>query len=77
MRTTIDAAGRVVIPKPIRDELGLMPGPIELVVTDSAVSIQAVSDDVLVEEDGLLVVRPTGTELRNDDVIALRRALQR
>ena len=26
MRTTIDSAGRVVIPKPIRDRLGLMPG---------------------------------------------------
>jgi AbrB family looped-hinge helix DNA binding protein len=26
MRTTIDAAGRMVIPKPLRDELGLVAG---------------------------------------------------
>jgi AbrB family looped-hinge helix DNA binding protein len=26
MRTTIDAAGRLVVPKPLRDELGLAPG---------------------------------------------------
>ena len=26
MRTTIDAAGRLVVPKPLRDELGLLAG---------------------------------------------------
>jgi AbrB family looped-hinge helix DNA binding protein len=26
MRTAIDAAGRIVVPKPLRDELGLRPG---------------------------------------------------
>ena len=26
MRTTIDAAGRLVVPKPLRDELGFAPG---------------------------------------------------
>ncbi|MGI8875041.1 MAG: AbrB/MazE/SpoVT family DNA-binding domain-containing protein, partial [Egibacteraceae bacterium] len=29
MRTTIDKAGRVVIPKGLRDALGLAPGPVE------------------------------------------------
>jgi len=28
MRTTIDAAGRIVVPKPLRDELGVQPGQI-------------------------------------------------
>jgi len=28
MQTTIDSAGRLVIPKPIRDRLGLIPGEI-------------------------------------------------
>ena len=32
MRTTIDAAGRLVVPKPLRDQLGFAPG-IELDVT--------------------------------------------
>ena len=26
MRTTIDAAGRIVVPKPLRDQLGFAPG---------------------------------------------------
>jgi AbrB family looped-hinge helix DNA binding protein len=26
MKTTIDAAGRLVVPKPLRDQLGLTPG---------------------------------------------------
>lgn len=26
MRTTIDAAGRIVVPKPLREELGFAPG---------------------------------------------------
>lgn len=28
MKTTIDMAGRVVIPKPLRDQLGLVPGTV-------------------------------------------------
>jgi AbrB family looped-hinge helix DNA binding protein len=32
MRTTIDAGGRVVIPKPVRERLGLVPGAEEDVV---------------------------------------------
>jgi len=35
MRTTIDKAGRVVVPKPIRDELGLTAGlELEMEVVD-------------------------------------------
>jgi AbrB family looped-hinge helix DNA binding protein len=35
MRTTIDKAGRVVVPKPMRDELGLTPGlELDLQVVD-------------------------------------------
>ena len=28
MRTTIDAVGRIVVPKPLRDALGLVPGSV-------------------------------------------------
>ena len=28
MQTTIDAAGRIVVPKPLRDALGLTPGTV-------------------------------------------------
>jgi AbrB family looped-hinge helix DNA binding protein len=43
MRTTIDAAGRVVIPKPIREEAGLGPGTeIEVTLRDGRIEIEAV-----------------------------------
>ncbi len=43
MRTTIDAAGRVVVPKPIRDELGLVPGQeIEVSLRDGRVELEPV-----------------------------------
>lgn len=41
MRTTIDAAGRVVIPKRIRDDLGLDPGrDLEITMVDGKVEIE-------------------------------------
>jgi AbrB family looped-hinge helix DNA binding protein len=40
MRTTIDAAGRVVVPKALRDELGFAPGAeLELAAVDGRLEI--------------------------------------
>jgi AbrB family looped-hinge helix DNA binding protein len=40
MRTTIDAAGRVVVPKPLRDALGLTAGQeVEIRVADGRLEI--------------------------------------
>jgi AbrB family looped-hinge helix DNA binding protein len=40
MRTTIDAAGRLVVPKPLRDELGFAPGmELELDAVDGRLEI--------------------------------------
>lgn len=58
MRTTIDKAGRVVVPKPMRDELGLHGGAeIEIALVDGRIEIEPVPTPVrLVRgEDGLLV----------------------
>ncbi|MGH9442441.1 MAG: AbrB/MazE/SpoVT family DNA-binding domain-containing protein [Thermoanaerobaculia bacterium] len=42
MRTTIDAAGRVVIPKALRDRLGLLPGgPIEVSEREGKLEIES------------------------------------
>jgi AbrB family looped-hinge helix DNA binding protein len=50
MRTTIDAAGRLVVPKPLRDELGLGPGAeVEVAVVDGHLEV-AVPSRVRVEE---------------------------
>jgi AbrB family looped-hinge helix DNA binding protein len=51
METTIDAGGRIVVPKPLRDRLGLCPG--------ARVRID--------EADGLLTIAPVGPAVRLED----------
>jgi AbrB family looped-hinge helix DNA binding protein len=77
MQTTIDSAGRVVIPKAIRDRLGLVPGDVDIVIDGSDVRIRPIADDAVVSDDGWLVVRTSGATLTDDDVRALRDADQR
>jgi AbrB family looped-hinge helix DNA binding protein len=58
MRTTIDGGGRVVIPKEIRDRLGLVPG----------------SEVEIIEADGWAEIAPAPTPMRlvrrGDHVVA-------
>jgi AbrB family looped-hinge helix DNA binding protein len=56
MRTTIDAAGRVVIPKQLRSAASLQPGQeLEITERDGRIEIEPVSAPVqLVERDGFL-----------------------
>ena len=51
MQTTIDAAGRVVIPKPIRESLGLT----------SARTIE------IREREGIIEIEPTATTMRLEE----------
>ncbi len=61
MRTTIDRAGRVVIPAAIRRRAGLKPGTeLEVVVDDTSVRLlRRVPGPRLVRVGGRLVARPT------------------
>ena len=69
METTVDAVGRVVVPKPLRDALGLLPGStvdisrygggLQLVPTGRTAR--------LVEEDGVLVA--AGETAIDDEVV--------
>ena len=77
MRTTIDAAGRVVIPKPLRDELGIRQGEVELVRDGAGVRIEPVSSDELVEEAGRTVIPAAGAAIDDELVRTLRDAGQR
>ena len=53
MQTTIDAAGRVVIPKSIRDSLGLTGGQtIEIRERDGAVEIEPAATPMRLEKRG-------------------------
>lgn len=59
MRTTIDAAGRLVVPKPLRDALGLTPGRIlELEVRDGRLEIEPIATPMRLEarEGGVVAV---------------------
>jgi AbrB family looped-hinge helix DNA binding protein len=61
MRTTIDKAGRVVIPAAIRDRAGLTPGTeLEISIDDTGVRIERVAPGPkLVKVGRRLVARPT------------------
>ncbi len=64
MRTTIDKAGRLVIPRSIRDRIGLAGGgEVELELDGAAVRIEPLGGSELREEGGLLVIPASGTPL--------------
>lgn len=77
MRTTIDKAGRLVIPKALRDQSGITAGEVEISLDGSAIRIESVAADNLVEEDGLLLLTSGGPELDPDALRELRLADQR
>jgi AbrB family looped-hinge helix DNA binding protein len=77
MRTTIDRAGRLVIPKSLREQAGIAAGEVEVSLDGAAIRIESVAADDLVEEDGLLLLPSGGPELDADAVRELRLADQR
>ena len=74
MRGRIDKAGRLVIPKALRDRLGLRPGEVEVVADGAALRIEPVVGTDLVERDGRLVIPSSGAVITDEDVRALRDA---
>jgi AbrB family looped-hinge helix DNA binding protein len=61
MRTTIDKAGRLVIPRSLRDRIGLADGgEVELELDGASVRIEPVTGRDLREERGLLVIPAAG-----------------
>jgi AbrB family looped-hinge helix DNA binding protein len=77
MRATIDKAGRLVIPKQLRDHLGLRPGEVEVTADGAALRVEPLADDSLEERDGRLVIPACGVEMNDEIVRSLRDALQR
>jgi len=57
MKTTIDSAGRLVVPKTIRDACGLEPGSdIEIRAAEGRIEIELAPLEVTLERRGRLVV---------------------
>ncbi|HEY3717231.1 MAG TPA: AbrB/MazE/SpoVT family DNA-binding domain-containing protein [Jatrophihabitantaceae bacterium] len=77
MRTTIDRAGRLVIPKTLRDRLGLVPGEVEVSADGAALRVEPITSDALEQSAGRLVIPKSGIALDDDAVRALRDADQR
>jgi AbrB family looped-hinge helix DNA binding protein len=77
MRAIIDKAGRLVIPKPLRDRLGLVPGEVEIAAEGTALRIEPMASDELIEENEPLVIPASGGHVDDDVVRALRDADQR
>jgi AbrB family looped-hinge helix DNA binding protein len=62
MRTTIDRAGRIVIPKSIRERVGLVDGgEVEIYESDGEIGIAPSSSEVRIVDS------PTGPIFRSDE----------
>ena len=72
VKASIDSVGRIVVPKPLRDALGLTPGS-TVDISRYGAGLQLIPTGRtarLVDESGVLVA--TGdTEIDDDDVLAL------
>jgi AbrB family looped-hinge helix DNA binding protein len=71
MRTTIDAAGRIVVPKALRDAMGLAAGrEIDVVFTDGRIEIELAPVDVRIESGaGLPRAVPESDQLGLTDAV--------
>ena len=69
MRAVVDSVGRIVVPKPLRDLLGLRPGStVEISRYGAGLQLVPTSRTAqLVTEDGVLVA--TGDTAIDDDVV--------
>lgn len=76
MKATIDKAGRLVIPKQLRNQLGLTPGPVEVDVQGAGLRVVPITDDTLSQEGEFLVI-PSEVPIGDAEVRALRDADQR
>ena len=78
MRTTIDRAGRLVVPLGLREREGLQAGgEVEVTISGAAILIEPVTGSDLIEEGGFVVLPSTGISLDDDAVRQMRLADQR
>jgi AbrB family looped-hinge helix DNA binding protein len=77
MRTTIDAAGRIVVPKPLRDALGLIGGQeIEVDARDGRLEIQAAPTSMRLQKSGRHMVAVADQEMPGLTASLVRDALE-
>lgn len=67
----------MVIPKPLRDRVGLRPGVVEVFVDGAGLRVEPPATESLIERGDLLVIPASGTEIGDDLVRGLRDGDQR
>jgi len=80
MQTTIDSAGRLVLPKAVRDEAGISPGmSLKITVQEGRIEIEPVPREVRIVQRGLLKIAvPVGesSPLTEETVQRVRREIR-
>jgi AbrB family looped-hinge helix DNA binding protein len=72
MKTTIDSAGRLVVPKVLRDRLGLEAGStVDISPYGAGLQLVAVSRTARVRKVGRALVAESDTVITDEDVLAL------
>ncbi len=77
MRATIDKAGRLVIPRQLRDHIGLRPGEVEVTAEGTGLRIEPLAGESLDEREGRLLIPASGAPIDDELVQSLRDAGQR
>lgn len=77
MQVTIDSAGRLVIPKALRDRIGLRPGVVDVTVDGAGLRVEPLAGDDVEEREGRLLVPRSGVAIGDEMVRGLRDADQR
>jgi AbrB family looped-hinge helix DNA binding protein len=78
MQVSIDKAGRVVVPKPLRDQLGISPGtPLEIEVVDGHLELSVPNRPLeVIEGPHGPIFAPTGTPVTDAQLRSVLEAVR-
>jgi AbrB family looped-hinge helix DNA binding protein len=78
MITAIDSAGRIVVPKPLRDALGLSPGQaLEIIATEGRLEVAIAPTPMTLAKRGKGVVAVPATRLPTLTAASVRDVLEK